>query len=133
MFAAYAYIATMPPEALGHAIRRLRLQAGYTLRGFAEEIGISAAHQSDIEHGRRAPSEKVLLETAKKLASVGATYESLRALDSRLGADLEKWVQSTPEAGQMLREMRSSNRSPADVLRELKALLAKHPKTEHDK
>ncbi len=115
----------MTSEALGEAIRKYRQAAGFTLRAFAAEIGISAAHQSDIEHSRRAPSEKVLENIVKKLAKVGATSEELRALDPRFDADLEKWVQRTPEVGQMLRQMRASNRSPTDILRELQSLLQK--------
>jgi len=110
-------------EKLGSAIRRLRLEAGYTLRGFAEEIGISAAHQSDVEHGRRMPSDEVLRNMATKLAKVGASYEMLRALDSRLGAEVDEWVRQSPEVGQMLRNLKESGRSPKDILRRFEQLL----------
>lgn len=111
------------PETLGQAIRRLRMEAGYTLRGFSELLGISAAHQSDIEHDRRKPSEKVLQNTAKHLRKVGATFESLRALDVRLEAELQDMVKTTPEVGQLLRQVRESGRSPRDVLRDLQRYL----------
>lgn len=66
-------------------------------------------------------------DVVKKLAKVGATYEVLQALDARLDTDLDQWVKETPEVGQMLRQMRASNRSPTDILRELERLLRKKP------
>ena len=120
-------------ETLGSAIHRLRLEAGYTLRGFAEMIGISAAHQSDVEHGRRLPSEQVLRATTKALsAKLGGTtakslYETLRALDARFEDDLQQWAQQTPIVRQLLREVKDSGRSPRDVLRELKRVLRDEP------
>lgn len=106
-------------------IKRLRLAAGYTLRGFAEELGISAAHQSDIEHGRRMPSEALLRKTAEKLAKVGATLEELRTLDSRLELDVQAWVQQSPEVAQMLRKAKDSGRSPRDILKRFEEMLEK--------
>ena len=115
-------------QALGSEIRRLRTKAGFTLRGFAQKIGISAAHQSDIEYGRRLPSEKVLQEIAKALSNVGASYEKLKELDTRLDPELEQWMQQTPGLGEMLREVRASNKSPQEVIRRLKKLLAEEKK-----
>lgn len=106
-------------ETLGGAIRRLRTEAGFTLRGFAQEIGISAAHQSDIEYGRRLPGDEVLKAAARALKKVGATYEMLRALDPRLDRDLQEWMQRSPEVGRMLRQMKDSGRSPEEILRKL--------------
>lgn len=109
-------------ETLGSAIRRLRLEAGYTLRAFAKALRISAAHQSDIEHSRRLPSDKVLRATASALSEVGVTYDSLRALDARVSPDLQEWVQRTPGVDQLLRQVKDSGRSPRDILRELQRL-----------
>ena len=115
-------------QALGTEIRRLRTKAEFTLRGFAQKIGISAAHQSDIEYGRRLPSEKVLKEIAKTLSNVGASYEKLKELDTRLEPELEQWMQQTPGLGEMLREVRASNKSPQEVLRRLKKILKEEKK-----
>ena len=106
-------------ETLGAAIRRLRTEAGYTLRGFAHHIGISAAHQSDIEYGRRLPGDEVLRATAQALTKVGATYDALRTLDPRLDRDLQEWMQRSPEVGRMLRQMKDSGRSPEEILKKL--------------
>lgn len=115
-------------QALGTEIRRLRTKAGFTLRGFAQKIGISAAHQSDIEYGRRLPSEKVLKEIARALSSVGASYEKLKELDTRLEPELAQWMDQTPGLGEMLREVRASNKSPQEVLRRLKKILKEEKK-----
>lgn len=117
-FAASAYIAAMK-DTLGTEIRRLRLAADTTLREFARRVGISAAHLSDIENGRRMPSEKVLHDITKALAHVGASYEALKQYDSRLGTELEAWVQETPQAGQLLRAVKDSGRPIHEILREL--------------
>lgn len=108
---------------LGSEIRRLRLQAGFTLRGFAQAAGISPAHQSDIELGRRLPSEKALRAIARALGQAGDTYEALKAFDPRLGPELESWVQRTPEIAQLLREIRASRvplRAVLQAVRKLK-------------
>jgi len=115
-------------HALGTEIRRLRTKAGFTLRGFAKRIGISAAHQSDIEYGRRLPSENVLKAIASNLANVGASYDKLKELDTRLEPELEQWMQQTPGLGEMLREVRASNKSPQEVLRQLKKVLEEEKK-----
>lgn len=112
---------------LGSEIRRLRLKAGFTLRGFAGAIGVSPAHQSDIELGRRLPSEKVLRATAKALARVGGTYEALKVLDARLGPDLEAWVRRTPEIVQILREARASRVPPRELLQAVRKLVGEGP------
>lgn len=109
---------------LGPEIKKLRTEAGYTLRGFAQIIGISAAHQSDIEHGRRMPGEAVLHEMGRALASVGGAYEHLKTLDARINQDLQDWAQRTPEIAAMLRTVRDSGRSPREVLAELQQILA---------
>lgn len=113
---------------LKDSIKSLRLKAGYTLRGFAEEVGISAAYLSDIEHGRRMPSDEVLHRMADKLKRVGASFEYLKSLDSRIEADLARWAEDNPEAGQMLRELRSSKSDPKKVLEELRKILSQDEK-----
>jgi transcriptional regulator with XRE-family HTH domain len=110
-------------KTLGSEIQRLRLGAGFTLRAFARQLDISAAHQSDIEHGRRMPSEDLLRTMASALAHTGTTYDDLKKLDSRLEKDLETWIQKTPEARQMLREAKDSKRPVRDILRDLRRVL----------
>ena len=125
MAALSAYIACVPT--LGDEIRRLRLKADITLRAFAQQLGHTAAHQSDIEHGRRMPSERVLRRIAEGLAPVGATYEGFRELDSRLEPELEQLVKNNPEARALLRatdeRAKTSGKSVREILRELQRKL----------
>lgn len=123
-FAEFAYIRVVSNETLGRTIRRLRLEAEYTLRGFAELVDISAAYQSDIEHDRRVPTEDVLRRISKVLArKVRVTYDELRDLSVRIDDELQQLVQSTPEIGRLLREVKQSGRPARDVLRELQEQL----------
>lgn len=50
------YIEAYDPESL----RKVRLHKGFTLRGMAREIGLSAAFLSDVELGRRNPNEAII-------------------------------------------------------------------------
>ena len=68
-------------KTLGERIRELRDEKDLSLREFAKKLGgLSAAFLSDIELGRRHPSEKVLADMARVL---GTTVEDLRNYDAR--------------------------------------------------
>ena len=124
-FALCANIAVMRPKpaTLGSEIRRLRTEAGTTLRGFAQRVGVSAPHLSDIEHDRRRPSGDVLRKIALELRSVDATYEDLDKLDTRFDSGTQEWASENPEAKMMLRMARESGQPMADVLKELERIL----------
>ena len=108
----------MPRRAsLGDTIRKLRLSAGLTLREMARRVGISASHQSDIEHGRRMPSDGVLRKIADQLSKVGGTYEALRLLKPQLEEDLDKWVTTDRDVRQLLREWKDSGVSGRKLLK----------------
>lgn len=68
-------------KTLGDKIRELREEKDLSLREFAKDLGdISASHVSDIELGRRYPSEALL----EKIASIlEVTAEELKRYDSR--------------------------------------------------
>jgi transcriptional regulator with XRE-family HTH domain len=123
----YANMAYMSSErtTLGSEIRRLRMLDGTTLRQFALGVGISAPHLSDIELDRRRPSKELLKRIARKLKSVGATNEGLERLDARFESDLQEWASRTPEVRLMLRAVKESGRSVAEVLKELEGMLQK--------
>ncbi len=110
-------------ETLGGEIKRLRIEADIPLRRFAERIGISAAHQSDIEHDRRRPSPDLLRRIVAALAHVGATYENLDRLDTRLDPDIQEWASDTPGVRQILRVVRDSGQDPRDILRDIEQLV----------
>jgi transcriptional regulator with XRE-family HTH domain len=110
---------------LGAEIQRLRMKAGLTLRRFAQHVRASAAHISDIERDKRRPSKELLERIAEQLHSVGASYENLDRLNSRLEPELQRWVSETPAARQLLRRVFDSRRDPRDVLREMEEQLRK--------
>jgi len=64
----------MNPESVGDRIRRQRIEVlRKGLRDMARTLGISAAHLTDIEKGRRAPSDELLRKicTAYSLDEAG--------------------------------------------------------------
>ena len=67
-------------ETLGTFIRRTRDEKDISLREFARRVGVSAAFASDIELGRRFPSDDMLERIAEVLDSELTT---LRKLDTR--------------------------------------------------
>src|SRR2546423_11126202 len=85
-------------KTLGERIRELREKEDLSLREFAKQLGgLSAAFLSDIELGRRHPSDKVLAEMAKVL---GTSLEDLRTYDLRpLVEDLKRLASSNPKYG----------------------------------
>jgi transcriptional regulator with XRE-family HTH domain len=65
---------------LGELIRRLRDERDLSLREFAAKLGCSAPFISDIELGRRYPSEKVLKDMARILS---VEFDELKKHDTR--------------------------------------------------
>ncbi len=114
---------------LGEEIRRLRLEAGFTLRGLAGDLQVSAAHLSDIEHNRRRPSEGLLRKIALRLRQVGATYEALEQLISGLDTKTREWAATTPGARALLRRLLESDQDPQEIHRALEKLLGPGRKT----
>ncbi len=104
---------------LGQEIRRLRTEAGITLRKFAETMEISAAYQSDIEHDRRRPPPPLLKRMVDALKEVGASLPELSKLDTRIDPDVRAWADATPGVRDMLRRMRDTGKDPREILRRL--------------
>jgi transcriptional regulator with XRE-family HTH domain len=101
---------------LGQELRRLRKEAGITLRGLATTVEVSAAHLSDIEHNRRRPSEDLLRKIAHALRKTGATFESLDHLTTGIDPDIREWVASTPGVRRLLRALKESGQPPLEIL-----------------
>jgi len=116
--------AATPKTSLGHEIRRLRTDAGTTLRGLARTVGVSAPHLSDIERDRRRPSKAMLRKLVQELESVGARYADIDRLDTRLEGDLQEWAAANPEVRMLLRRVKESGRPVAEVLVKLERFLA---------
>lgn len=102
-------------DTLGSKIRELRDEHDLSLREFAKKLGgISAAHLSDIELGRRFPSEGLL----EKMASVlDISIERLRALDNRAPVDaLRRLTLADPTFGLALRTLVDKEITYEDIM-----------------
>jgi transcriptional regulator with XRE-family HTH domain len=103
-------------EGLGPYMRRRRDELDLSLREFAKRLDCSAAFISDIELGRRHPSEKVLAEIARVLK---VKLEELQAMDVRPPIDdIKRLTQNDPRFALAFRTMIDRNVS-ADELLEL--------------
>jgi transcriptional regulator with XRE-family HTH domain len=110
---------------LGQEIRRLRKEAGITLRGLAATVEVSAAHLSDIEHNRRRPSDDLLRKIARALRKAGATFDSLDQLATGMDADIREWAASTPGVRKLLRTLKQSGQQPLDILPALEKVIGR--------
>lgn len=100
---------------LGERIRELREAKDLSLRELATKLGLSAPFVSDIELGRRYPSEKVLKDIAKIL---GSSVEALQKYDTRAPVeDLKRLASSNPVYGLALRTIVDKKISPDELLK----------------
>lgn len=87
----------MIQQSLGQKIKELRDAADLSLRELAKTLGVSAPFLSDVELGRRFPSEEVL---AKLATALSVPLEELRQYDSRQPvADLKRMIENNPRLG----------------------------------
>jgi transcriptional regulator with XRE-family HTH domain len=101
-------------QTLGSRIRELRELKDLSLREFAKKLDTSAAHMSDIELGRRFPSEELLGRIARTL---GAGVEDLRQYDYRPPVeDIKRISESNPEYAFAFRRMVETKVTPAEIL-----------------
>ena len=103
-------------KTLGQHIRELRDHKGISLREFARRIGgLSAAFVSDVELGRRHPSDAVLAVMAKEL---GTTVEKLKAYDTRAPIEeLKQLSTADPAFGAVFRKLVGKDVKAEDLLR----------------
>lgn len=100
---------------LGERIRELREVQDLSLRELAGKLDLSAAFVSDIELGRRYPSEKVLAAIAKML---GASLEELEKHDSRAPVEgLKRLASTNPAYGKAFRTIVDNKIDPDDLLK----------------
>jgi transcriptional regulator with XRE-family HTH domain len=101
---------------LGEYIRELRQQKDLSLRDFAKRLGgKSAAFISDIELGRRFPSDPVLEDIARVL---DVPLENLRQHDFRAPVeDLKKLAEQDSAFGAAFRTIVDKQITPEDLLK----------------
>lgn len=100
---------------LGQRIREIREERDLSLRGLAKKLGFSAAFLSDIELGRRYPSEKNLKDLAHVL---GVPFDELRAHDSRAPIEeMKRLTASDPMYAVAFRTIIDRKLSAEDLLK----------------
>jgi len=106
----------------GQMLREKRLDKGYSLRKFAEKVGVSPTYLSQVEQGKveKPPTS----ERVKKMAELlGENTDEWIGLAGRVPEDLSKIIQQQPtELPKLLRE---ANGLSAEQLRQLREHLRK--------
>lgn len=105
-------------EGIGPFIRKRRGELDLSLRELAKKLDCSPAFISDIELGRRHPSDKVLIEIAKILK---VKVEDLRKMDVRPPIDeIKRVTQDDPTLAFAFRtvvdKIKDKNISAAELL-----------------
>ncbi len=99
---------------LGNYIRNQRDELDISLREFAKSLDLSPSFISDIELGRRYPSEEVLRDIARVLK---VSIEELREKDSRPPLEaLKKKVANDPHFAVAFRRVINEDISSEDLI-----------------
>ena len=109
----------MATQSLGDRIKELRLGKGLSLRQLAGKIGKSPAFMSDVELGRRFPSDEVLAEISTELIT---PVEELKAFDTRSSLDdIKRLAQRDPSWGVAFRTAaeKAESMSPEEFIERL--------------
>jgi transcriptional regulator with XRE-family HTH domain len=105
-------------KTLGDRIRELREEQDLSVRETAKRLELSAAFLSDVELGRRHPSEEVLVRLAGLL---NTPVNDLRKYDARPPMqELKRIVAANPAMGFALRKVVDEGVKPEDLLEFLK-------------
>jgi transcriptional regulator with XRE-family HTH domain len=88
-------------KTLAQIIKETREKLGLSIREVARQIDVSAPFLSDIELGRRFPSDEVLIKLAKTLKT---PVDDLKQHDTRVSiTSLKKLIDTSPTWGFALR------------------------------
>ena len=103
---------------LGERIRELRDAKDFSVRELAKKADVSAPFLSDVELGRRHPSDEVLKLIATALST---TLDELKKHDSRPPLEeLKRISANNPAMGFALRRVVDEGVNPAELLEFLK-------------
>ena len=101
-------------KTLGQRIRELRQDKDLSLRELAGKVEVSAAFLSDVELGRRFPSDKHITALVRALS---ASLEDLKQYDTRPPLqEFRRMTISDPEYGFAFRRMIDDKISPKELL-----------------
>jgi transcriptional regulator with XRE-family HTH domain len=107
---------------LGETIRSLREEADISLRELAKKIDVSAPFLSDVELGRRFPSDETLAALA---AALRVPVEDLKKFDHRESvADFKRILETNPALGMAFRtavtDVKAGKITPEELTRKLR-------------
>ena len=112
---------------MGQRLRELRERAGLSLREVAKAAKISAPFLSDVELGRRFPTNETLALIAQK---IGASADDLKKHDHRSAlADLKRLAEASSSLGAAVRALVDEVQSGNLTTDELAAKLRRASKT----
>jgi transcriptional regulator with XRE-family HTH domain len=101
-------------KTFGERIRELREREDISVREFAKKLKVTPPFWSDVELGRRHPSEEVLARAAKLL---NTSVEDLKKYDARPPMqELKRIAAANPAMGFALRQVVDEGVSPEDLL-----------------
>lgn len=102
-------------KTMGERIRELREQLDISVRELAKKVGKSAAFMSDVELGRRHPSDSVLADIARRLRT---TLVDLQKHDTRPPIkEMKRLAAMNPDYGVLFRKVvEDTNINPKDVI-----------------
>jgi transcriptional regulator with XRE-family HTH domain len=101
-------------KTLGEYIRELREKIDISVRELARQVNVSAAFLSDVELGRRHPSDEVMERLADCL---GSTLEELQKYDARPPVqELKRITANDPAMGFALRRVVDEGVTAKDLL-----------------
>jgi len=117
----YGSVSLHMQQSLGEKVKEARNKLDLSLRELARRTGITAPFLSDIELGRRFPSEEVLQVLSKEL---GVPTEELAKLDARSPlSDLKRMAQNNPSWALAFRKMAEQGKdgklTPEEMIKRL--------------
>ena len=117
-------------KTFGQRIRELRQERDFSLRDFGEKLGTAAnptspAFLSDLENGRRFPSNDMLARLAQVL---GTTEEDLRSYDQRPPSrDIQDLVERNPQFGfafrRVVEAIHNQNLTPDEFAKRVEGII----------
>ena len=113
-------------KTFGERIRELREGLDLSLRELAGKIGVSAAFLSDVELGRRYPSDELLEKLSKALKT---TVDDLKEHDRRAPVDeIRRRASQSPAYGFMMRRVVEEEVSAEELKKALARVLEERKK-----
>lgn len=119
-----AYMKADLTTTMGQRLRELRERSGLSLREVAKGAKISAPFLSDVELGRRFPTNDTLMLIAQMLRT---SADDLKKHDHRSAlADLKRLAESSPSLGAAVRalvdKVQSGNLTPDELAAKLRSI-----------